>query len=343
MLDIDGADGGGQMLRSALSLAALTDTPVRIENVRGDRPTPGLRPQHLAAVEVLAELCDATVEGAALESTSLTFKPGEDRQTAVETDIATAGSVTLLFDTVLPLCLRWPEQIRVRATGGTDVKWAPTVAYYRRVKLPLLARFGLDAAVALETTGFYPAGGGEATLRANPSTVSPIQIDARGSLDTVGVYSKAATALEDQEVADRQADHASERLGDAGYDVQVQQASYVDTACPGSSLLLRGTYAHSLAGFDALGERGLPSEEVADGAVEAFLAFDETAAALDPHMADQLLVFLALAGGRVRIPRVTDHVETNLDVLAAFGADVSLRRPPGELPVVDATAHPDLA
>lgn len=326
MLTIDGTDGGGQMLRTALSLAVVTDTPFRLEEVRGSRPNPGVQPQHLAAIELATDYCDADVEGAALEADSVTFRPGAVRDPSVSVDVRTAGSITLLFDTLLPIAATVDEPLEVTATGGTDVKWSPTVGYLQQVKLPLLARFGVQANVDLEKTGFYPVGGGEATLGAKPTSLSPVVLDRRGALERVDVYSKASASLEDAEVADRQAARARERLDDAGFSTNLGAIDYVESRSAGSSLLLRGVYEETIVGVDVIGERGKPSEAVADDAVDQFEAVHEEGGAVDAHMADQIMVFLALAGGRVRIPRVTDHVRTNLTVLDAFGSDVSVER-----------------
>lgn len=340
MLTVDGTVGGGQLLRTGLSLATVTDTPFRIEDIRGSRPTPGLQPQHLAAVRLVADLCDADVEGAELGADSLTFRPGDTRRTPLRADIGTAGSVTLLFDAVLPIAVTYDEPFRLTATGGTNVKWAPTVEYHRLVKLPLLADRGLDAGIDLLETGFYPAGGGKATLRTAPSSLSPFDLETRGALERVEIHSKAAEVLAERNVADRQATHARKELEAAGVPSEIRTVEYVPTRSPGSSLLLRGAYEHTLVGFDALGERGRTSEEVATGAVQQFTAFHGGDAPVDPFMADQLMVPLALAGGRVRIPSATAHVRTNLALLDAFGSDMRLdRRADGTL-ALEASAHP---
>lgn len=339
MLTIDGSVGGGQVLRTALSLAAVTGRDVRVEDVRAERPDPGLKPQHRAAVELVADLCDAAVEGAEVDAETVTFRPGERRRRELRADVGTAGSVTLLFDAVLPVAIADGEPVEVTATGGTDVKWSPTVAYHRHVKLPLLARWGVDADVDLERTGFYPAGGGKATLRVRAGGLSRLELDARGDLRRVEIHSKAAESLEDQEVADRQATAARERLEDGGMPAEIRRREYVPADSPGSSILLRGVYERTLAGVDVLGERGVPSEEVAGRAVEAFTAFHGGDGVVDRHMADQALVALAIVGGRVRLPAVTDHVETNLAVLRAFGSDVDLARADGTVtasPLADA-------
>ena len=339
MLDIDGTDGGGQILRTALSLAVATDTPFHIHDIRGSRPTPGLQPQHLAAVELAGDCCGADLEGVDVGTDSLRFVPGDERETTLEATVDTAGSLTLLFETMLPIGAVAPVSVTVSATGGTDVKWAPTMAYYRRVKLPLLARFGLDATVDVQRHGYYPVGGGAATLRTEPSDLSPVILQERGALDVAEVYSRATDSLADQEVADRQATHAADRLRAEKYSVSVESVEYVPAESPGSSVLVRGVYSETLLGADALGERGRPSERVADLAVDAFERAHASGAPVDSHMADQLLVFLALVGGSVRLPSVTEHVRTNLDVLQAFGSDIELGETADSDPHVTASPH----
>jgi RNA 3'-terminal phosphate cyclase (ATP) len=339
-LVVDGAAGGGQLLRTALSLATLTGTAFRMENVRANRPKPGLRPQHLAAVELLADLSEASVDGAEVGAETVTFRPGDARQTPLSADIPTAGSVTLLFDAALPVAATYDVPFSLTATGGTDVKWAPTLAYLRHVKLPLLAAAGLDAAVDRRAVGFYPAGGGEARLRVEPSALSPLDLTERGDLDRVEIRSTASESLAGAEVADRQATQAEARLDEAGLAPDVCRVEYVETRSPGSSLLCSGVYDRSRLGASELGERGVPSETVADRAVDRFLDSHDGPGAVDPHMADQLTTMLAVTGGRVRVPAVTDHVETNREVLRAFGCDVRLDRAPGGGWLLDAAPHP---
>ncbi|MFB6160950.1 MAG: RNA 3'-terminal phosphate cyclase [Haloferacaceae archaeon] len=343
MLTIDGAAGGGQLLRTALGLGTVTDTPFRIEDVRSDRPDPGLKPQHLEAVRLVAELCDAEVTGDDLGSTTLTFRPGSARRTPLQADIGTAGSVTLLFDTALPIAATYDGPFRLTATGGTNVKWAPTVEYHQLVKLPLLANWGVEADVDVRGTGFYPAGGGEATFDVSPSSLSPFDLGTRGDLERVEVHSKAAAELAERDVAERQARGARDALADADVPAEIRAIDYVPTRSLGSSLLLRGVYERTLAGFDALGEPGRTAEEVAQRAVRQFTAFHAGDAPVDPFMADQLMVVLALAGGRVRIPTATAHVRTNLDLVAAFGSDMRLDRRAEGTPALEASPLPGLA
>ncbi|MFC7154799.1 RNA 3'-terminal phosphate cyclase [Halomarina halobia] len=329
-IEIDGAAGGGQVLRTALSLAAVTGRRVRVDDVRGARPNPGLRPQHLAAVDLVAAACEADVEGAEPDSRTVTFAPGAVRGGDLARDVGTAGSVALVFDALLPLAAALDTPLSVEATGGTDVAWSPPIEYPRRVKIPLLRGYGLDASVDCERTGFYPAGGGRATLELRPSTLAPLRLTERGSLRRVAVYSKASASLEDAEVADRQAAAAVDTLDAAGRPVEVDRVEYVASDCPGSSILLVGEYERTRVGASALGERGKPSEAVAADAASAFEALHDAGAVMDPHLADQALVALALSGGELAIPHVTGHVRTNLAAIRAFGCDATLdERPDG--------------
>lgn len=324
MLEIDGSAGGGQLLRSALALSALSGEPVRLTGIRGGRPEPGLKPQHLAVVDLLASVTDADTSGYGVGTGTLTFRPGSVEAGTYSVDIGTAGSVPLLFDAVVPLATVLEEPLSVTATGGTDVTWSPTTAHYRRTKLWLLRRHGLGAAVEFDRPGFYPAGGGRATLRLFPSSLSTLELTERGPLEGARVDSLAAEALADASVADRQAATAVDRLEEGDVPVIERTVRYAKADSPGSAVAVTLEYEHGRAGFDALGERGKPSETVAREAVDAALAFEAGGAAVDRHTADQLLPFLALAGGRLRIPAVTDHVETGRHLLRAFGHELSV-------------------
>ena len=330
MHELDGEAAGGQFLRTALALAAIEGQPVRIENVRGDRPTPGLAHQHLAVVETMSELCDADVSGASLGAETVVFEPGTDGRVPggeYVVEIPTAGSVTLLFDALLALAGSIESTLSVTATGGTDVAWSPPLDYLRRVKLPLLERFGIEAAVDCERRGFYPEGGGTATLRLSPSTIEPIHLTDRGSLSTLRLHSIESASLADRDVARRQLGGARERLDPSG-DVAVESnASTVESPSPGSAIVIELGFERSLAGTDALGERGKPAERVGEEAADEALALLASSAAIDPHLADQLLVFLALSGGRLRIPSVTAHVAAAVDLLASFDRGLAIERP----------------
>jgi RNA 3'-terminal phosphate cyclase (ATP) len=324
MLELDGADGGGQLLRSALALSVVTGRPFELSNVRGERPNPGLRPQHLAAVEATAAACDAEVAGAAEGSEQVEFDPGSVGGGEIAVDVGTAGSVTLVFDALLPLLSVLDAPLTVTVTGGTDVKWSPTMDYYRRVKLPLLRRHGAQVALDLDRAGYYPTGGGRARLSLAPADLSPFSLVDRGAFAGARLYSSAAFSLSDRDVAERQADALAASLRERDRAVRTKAVTYRETASPGSALALHASFEGGTAGFDAVGERGKTSEAVADEVLEAFDAFVRSGAAVDRHLADQLVVFLALAGGRISVPAVTEHVQTSLDLLSAFDRAVTV-------------------
>lgn len=331
---IDGAAGGGQILRSALALGAIHGESVTVEDVRGDRPNPGLAHQHLACVEAVAAVCDADVDGAELGSETVTLHPGEVTGGPVEVAVGTAGAVTLVFETVLPLGVAVDDPIEVTVTGGTDVAWSPTVAYYRDVRVPLAERVGWSASVDVARRGFYPEGGGEATLTVAPSATDSVAFTARGRSRGARVEAVASSDLADADVHARLADGAFEDLEAAGVDVESTTARAVRAPSTGASVLVTCTYDETVAGFSALGEPGRPAEDVGERAAAAARSFHEQARTspdaggprdppiVDAHAADQLVLPLALAGGRVRPAAVTEHVRTNCAVARAFGHDV---------------------
>jgi RNA 3'-terminal phosphate cyclase (ATP) len=332
MLELDGGEGGGQLVRTALSLAVLDGRAFELSNVRAGRPEPGLRPQHLAAVELAAALSDATVEGDAVGAGRLRFEPAHAARAPrddVDVDVGTAGSLPLLFDVALPLGPVLDAPLSASATGGTDVAWSPPMAYLRRVKLPTLARAGLRAAVSVERRGFYPAGGGRATLRVEPATPAPLELLARGPLDAVTAYATASDGLADAEVAERLAGAAADALADLPVPVD-EAVAYDETRSPGAVVVLVVRAGAARAGFSALGERGVPAERVAGRAVSELRAWLDGDAPVDEHLADQLVVPLALCGGRVRVPRVTDHLRSNVALVRAFDREVSLSVDGGE-------------
>lgn len=322
MLRIDGGDGGGQIVRSAVGLSALTGTPVTITDVRGSRPNPGLKRQHLAAIDALAAITDAETAGAALGSEQVTFDPDSIRPGSYEVDIETAGSSTLVADAVLPLALAVDQPLSVTIHGGTDVKWSPPVDYLRQVKLPLLAEHGLLAAIEVDRRGYYPEGGGTITFRIAPSQLSPFELSDRGQLSELSVLGTASTDLADDEVADRLVRAARQELDDAGLPVGYRKTAYDDAPSTGAAVVLSATYDTGVIGAAALGEPGVLAEAVASDAVESLVEHHRQPAAVDEYLADQLLVPLAIAGGEIRIPAVTDHVRTSLALLEDFGLPI---------------------
>lgn len=326
MIKINGKAGGGQMLRTALTLSAISGKSFKIENIRGDRSNPGLKNQHMDCVKAVEKLCGADVRGLKKGSEKLVFEPKELSNKSLEIDIGTAGSVTLLLDTVLPLASQFSESFHVEARGGTDVKWSPTSLYFEHVKLPLLEKTGLEADFEPEKTGFYPKGNGRVSLEVKDFTPEKFRLNERGGLERLEIYSKASKDLKKSDVAERQASEA-ERLLDENFGSKKleKDIEYVESDSTGSVLLIKAVYEESLAGFDVIGEEGKSSEQVASEAFQNFIEFHDSDAVVDKYMSDQLMIYTALTTADYVLSESTSHVVTNLDVINEFGYDLEIR------------------
>lgn len=325
MLTLDGAEGegGGQIIRTALTLAAITQRAVRIENIRAHRPNPGLAPQHLTVVRALATLTGAQLQGASLHSTSLTFLPTHPTQPGDHVfDVAaaahggSAGSVALLFQALwLPLALaNGVSHLTLR--GGTHVQWSPPAPYLQHVFLPAVGAPPVD--IALAEYGFYPAGGGEVSVTVTgPAAFHPLNLTERGPLRRV--WGEALAANLPADIPQRIANRARNRLTTAGLAPAIEPKR-VRSAGPGVALVLLADYDHTRTGVIAFGKKGKPSQVVADEAVDALLAYHHQDRPVDRYLADQLLLPLALAGGRshLRIAELTQHTRTNAAIIRRF-------------------------
>jgi len=317
MLHLDGSygEGGGQILRSALALSALLGVPVRIEHIRAGRPKPGLRPQHLTAVRALAVLTRAEVAGAELNSQQLTFRPRAPQPGQYLFDVAektgSAGSVTLLAQALLPPLLKASQSSSLILRGGTHVAWSPPAHYLLHVFLPALATLGARVQMTLERWGWYPRGGGEVRLEITP-TPRLTGVEWRTPPPFSVFRAISAASKLPAHVRERQAARLQARLGQQ-LAVETLAAGGLD---PGSMVLLWGPRA----GFDALGARGKPAEQVADEVADAYLAFAARQAAVDRHLADMLVLYLAQARGPSALvtPEITRHLLTNLWVIEQF-------------------------
>jgi len=323
MRTIDAAHGGGQLVRWALGFASAAGDPVELTGIRAARPNPGLGPQHLAVVRLLEAVTEAEVDGASEGSERLVFDPGAVDPGEYEVSIGTAGSVALVFDAALSLAPVLEDPLAVTATGGTDVEWSPPIDYLAAVKLPLLRAAGLEASLEVDRRGFYPEGGGRATLRVAP-IYRDLDLAFEGDSEVQGarVYSTATADLADAEVPTRQAEAARERLLEAGIDVRETIRSVVEARSTGSVVVVRLDADPVPAGFSTLGAPGRPAEDVGRTAAAAAVAFGDGPGVVDEHMADQLVPFAALSGGRVPVPVVTDHLETGAALARAFGHEV---------------------
>lgn len=325
MLTLDGSagEGGGQILRTALSLATVTGQPFRIEHIRARRLRPGLMRQHLAAVEAARAITGADVEGAVLGSAGLTFRPGALRPGTHRFQVGSAGSACLVFQTLLPALLTAPTASHVVLEGGTHNPMAPPFDFLDRVFVPAVRRMGPVVTLALERHGFYPAGGGRFSAAIRPCrALAPLELVAQP--DVTRRRACAVLARVPRHVAERELAVVQADLGWSKAECEVE---VVDAAGSGNVLLLEvagGTSAELVAGF---GARGIPAEIVAGQAVAEMRAFLDARVPVGAHLADQLLVPLALAGGGAfRTLPLSAHARTNIDVIHAFGiAQITVR------------------
>jgi len=318
MIEIDGSEGegGGQILRSSLSLAVCTQQPFRIVNIRANRDTPGLRRQHLTAVNAAATICNAEVDGARLASRELTFRPRKLTAGDYSFDIGTAGSCTLVFQTVLPVLLTAAGESRVRILGGTHNNGSPPFDFLARSFLPLLARMGANVELTLASYGFYPRGGGEIRARIVPAKhLSALELVARGKLQRG--FAEAYVAAIPLHVAQRELDLIRHRMGFAQADLLLQ--ALPNDAGPGNAVTITLEHEHVTEVFTGFGEKGIPAEVIAERAVEGARAYLAANASVDEHLADQLLLPMALgSGGSFTARTVTQHVHSNAIVIERF-------------------------
>jgi len=320
MILIDGSDGegGGQILRTSLALSLLTGESVTIDNIRANRPTPGLRPQHLAGVRALGEIGNSTLVGVSLGSSRLTFTPGSVAAGSYAFSIGTAGSTALLLHSIyLPLLLRPTSPSTLTMTGGTHVSHAPTFDYLRYVWAAWLERIGASISLEMSQPGFYPRGGGVLTARIAPGAIRDGLICTTMNRPEGAEIVSVVAGLADH-IAVRQAKRAEIVLKNAG----IRSTSRCETIAGGTGSYIHIRFPESDVPnlFTALGERGLAAENVGQAAAEAAIAWHTAGQPVDEHAADQLVLPLALADGPsdFAVTRVTQHLKTNIDAIGRF-------------------------
>lgn len=331
MIVIDGSqgEGGGQVLRSSLSLSILTGRPFRIEKIRAGRKNPGLMAQHLACVDAATAVSRAEVTGASPGSQTITFAPGEIRPGRYSFEIPTAGSACLVLQTIFyPLSMAGGAST-VSIQGGTHVNWSPCYHYLALNWLPALEQAGFQAHLELLQAGFYPQGGGRIQASIHPAkSLAPLDLQQRGKLRRIrGLTMVANLPLS---IADRQRRQALRRLEELRRDPNYPelaalpaprlQTLQLPARFKGTCLLLVAEFDGSRACFFGLGALGKPAERVADEALDPLLEFLSGPAALDRYLADQLLLPLSLANGRSSLTtqEITGHLLTNAKIVEAF-------------------------
>lgn len=314
-LQIDGSVGGGQVLRTALSLSMITGVPFRITGIRGKRTRPGLLRQHLTAVQAAARISGAQTSGAALNSVELEFRPGKTVAGDYSFAIGTAGSTTLVMQTLIPalLCADAPSTLSI--SGGTHNPAAPPFEFIERAWLPLLHRMGARMEIRLVRHGFAPAGGGLIEVRIWPSALLPLHVDQRGEhLETRAYALLSATPVS---LASRALDRVASRLKLDRRLMRIQEAN--ESGGPGNVLFVECEHAGCTEVFSSTASAGSRPEQVADALIEDHALWADSSAAVGHRLADQLLVPMALAGGgSFTTDQLSGHLHSNAQVIQRF-------------------------
>ena len=324
LIHIDGSvmEGGGQILRTASALSILTGNPIRMYNIRANRPQPGLRAQHLRGLEAVADLCSGRLEGAKIGSRQIYFYPGKISQKGLKISIETAGSIGLVMHSLLVAAIGAREKITVDIEGGaTFGAFAPPLEHVQFVLLPLLRRMGYHAEINIIRHGFYPVGGAQVKVMISPCReLKPLCLLERGEIESIDIVSTASSSLKMPKVAERQQRAAETVLKGAGHGCTFRNR-YSEARSAGSGIvILARTDKGCILGSDGLGERGKMAEVVGQEAAAKMLRAMESGATVDEHISDQLLPYMALCREKSAIiaPNLTMHAKTNMFIIKQF-------------------------
>jgi len=324
LIEIDGSkyEGGGAMLRTACALSAVTKKPCRVFNIRKGREKTGLMPQHLLGIQALSQLCNGKLEGDYLGSEEIKFYPDEIKTKDLQIKIETAGSITLVLQTLILPSLVAPAPLKITFEGGaTDTFFSPTIDYFRYVFLRILEKMESKVEVSVLKRGCYPEGGArvEVTVFPGQSGLKNLNLIERGNLKKILVISGASKFLKDKKVAERQIAGVREVLGKLKLPVE-ERVEYYETECPGSQITLAAEFENTVIGADALGKLGERAEDVGKKAGLELLQEQKSGACLDKYSADQILPYMALARGKsqISVSEITKHSQTNIWVIEKF-------------------------
>lgn len=301
MHEIDGSygEGGGQLLRTSVALSAITGEPLQLRNIRAKRANPGLAPQHLTAVQAVAALCGAEVEGLAVKSTELIFWPEALRAGEFDFDIGTAGSITLVLQAALPVAIHCGGKVRMTITGGTDVHAAPSLDYFRHVLLPLLSGMGVRAKIDVSRRGYYPVGGGRVSVEVEPSaSLSPLTLGHSGSLTGIGGLVHVSNLP--SSIATRMADAVLAELSEFPPPaINIVVRGREEAIGPGGAVVfaagMKTGSGNTKLGASAVAQRGVSAEILGRNTGRLLREEILSGATLDMYAADQMLIYLALA------------------------------------------------
>lgn len=321
LIEIDGSygEGGGQILRTALSLSCLLNKPFRIFNIRKGRKKPGLMPQHIVSVKAAGEISGAEIAGAEYGSTDLVFKPHEVKGGTFYFDIGTAGSACLVLQTILPSLIFSTKTSSLKIRGGTHVPFSPSFNYVSGVFVPMLEKMGIVVRLDIEEYGFYPRGGGVIRAETFPCRkINPLRVMDRGKIKEIRGHSCVAKLP--LRIAERQRDALMERIQSIYSKPVYIDLFTVPSIGQGTFLFLEVISERAIAGFTSLGAKGKRAETVGEEVAEDVIRYLKTDAALDPHLPDQLVLYLALCKEEsiITTSSITEHLLTNLWVIERF-------------------------
>lgn len=318
MLTIDGSfgEGGGQILRTSLAMSALTRTPLRIMNIRANRRKPGLMRQHLTCVKAAAQISGAGVKGDQLNSQEIVFEPQALQGGSYEFAIGTAGSTMLVLQTVLPALLLAKAPSQIVLSGGTHNDLAPSADFIKRAFLPLLEQMGCEVNMQLKRYGFFPAGGGIVELNVSPiARWSALDLMRPGK--TLSTSAEVLLSRVPDNVGRRELKALSRKLQLEPEQTRIQQIR--DSSGPGNTLSVFMEREHLTEVFTGYGALGKPAEVVAKQVIGRVRSYLKSGAAVGLHLADQLMLPMALAGrGRFSTLRPSLHSQTNIEIIRKF-------------------------
>ena len=334
MIKIDGShgEGGGQIVRTALAFSTLLHKAVEITDIRRGREQPGLKAQHLTCLKALHQLCDAKFNDVDIGSTHLRYIPEKIKSRKVEVDIGTAGSITLLLQSLLVPCFFADHPTTLKITGGTSGKWQMPFDYFNNIFLPQLRKYA-EITTSMSKRGYYPKGGGIVEIKIKPlfnlekrNEAPKTNITERGNLLQIKGISHASIDLQDSNVAERQAESAKLVLSSLGCNIDIRN-EYCNTLSTGTGIALWAICSVQnqpdlinpvILGADLIGEKGKPAEDVGRAAAQKLIDEINSGAPVDENLADNLIPFLALFGGSIKISKISNHTLTNIYVAEQF-------------------------
>jgi RNA 3'-phosphate cyclase len=322
MLKIDGnyGEGGGQLIRTAIAMSCITNKPIKIFNIRKGRSKPGLKAQHLTGINAAAHICGAKVTGNKLGSSEISFSPGSHQHGKFQFNVGTAGSVTLVLQTLVPIAAFGKDCSTFEIIGGTDVHFAPTIDYFEHVFGRNMKIIGLDIAVQEVYRGFYPKGGGKVRIVVHPwKQRKAFDAVKQKKLEHIDVHSISSENLRKADVAKRQIKGFSSKISSKLCAIiKETKEIYAPSRSPGTSLHAHAHFKNCKLGVVEIGKQGKRAEQV--GAECAYKLEQEinSGATIDHRMADQILPFLAFTGGRFKTSRISEHLKTNAWIIQQF-------------------------